>query len=552
MVAGLVAAVGAGGVAAVELRGDGPARTIAMEPVAVKVPQRLSRLTLASSRVYGGYKVRATVAFTQRAPKKGLTVRVSAPGLTAPRTVKVPRGKSSASFWVKAGAVKATKNRTVKAAWGKNSRSRRLTVLPLPGLTGLTLATAKVTAGGSVVGTVRLGGPAQPGGSVVTLHSSSGDVAVPSKVTVPPGARTTSFQATSRSGAEAQKVTLTAARGQARRNTTLEVAPAPSGPSHPGPSNPGPSNPPSAPAPKVSGLLIAPSSIRTGETATGTVTLDRKADDGGVQVALTAPSGAPYVKFPASVTVLAGRAEASFQITGEAPAADPVRTTATLTAATGGASAGADLVVVPPFALRSVSVPAKVYEREWPLDAKVTANGPAPTDIETVFEIVKADGSIHSGPAVIPGTIAAGATEGTIGFIAPDRVTTPQKLLFRVTYAGKTVTAESTVHPALATVASDPPGGTWTAPGPSVTVNVIKFAVTVPAPADADYPIEVNTDSRCGCTDVSGLFANPPILKAGQKKVEFEVPVTRFSRAFALTVTIAGTDHELVWQDVWF
>jgi hypothetical protein len=547
LVAGLVVAAGAGGVSAVEPRGDGPARAIAAELVAVKVPQRLSRLTLASSRVHGGYKVRATVAFTQQAPKKGLTVRVSAPGLTAPRTVKVLRGKSSASFWVKTGAVKASKTRTVKVTWGKNSRSRRLTVLPLPGLIGLTLATAKVTAGGSVVATVRLGGAAQPGGSVVILHSSSGDVTVPSKVTVPAGARTASFQAASRSGAKVQKVTLTAARGQARRDATLEVAAMPSAPSNPGPSDPGPSSPPSVPAPKVSGLLVAPASIKTGETATGKVTLDRKAEGSGVQVALTAPSGAAYVKFPASVTVPAGQAEASFQITGEAPAADPVRTTATLAAAAGAASARADLVVVPPFALRSVSVPAKIYERDWRLVAKVTANAPAPADIETAFEIVEADGSFYNEPAMFPGTIAAGATEGTINFVAPDRVTTPRKLRFRVTYAGKTVTTESTVYPTLATVTSEPPGGTATAPGPWVATKVIKFAVTVPEPADADYPIEINSDARCGCADVSGLFANPPVLKAGQKKVEFEIPVTGYNGSFTLTVTIAHTDHDLVW-----
>lgn len=539
---GAVTALAMGGiVAGVSVSGEEERPLTGVTPVAAQVPQRLSGLVLASGSVHGGHRVRATVSFTQKAPAKGLKVRVSAPGLKVPRSVTVKRGKRSVAFWVMTSAVTAKKSRTIKVAYGKTVRTRKLSVLPLPSLRGLSLAARKISAGGSVVGTVRLSGPAQPGGSEIALKSSVADVAVPSSVTVPEGSKTAAFRVSARHGAKAQTVTLTALRGKTRRTATLDVAvpPAkPSSPSHPAPSAP-PSNPhPSQPAqPRTTGLLLAPASVKTGETATGTVTLDRPAGPGGVQVSLTVPAGAAYVQAPSSVTVPEGRAEASFTVTGTAPKDAPVRTTAMIAASAGDATVRAELVVVPPFALREVVVPAKSYENDGLLPVRIVANGPAPADAWLNIEYLFADGGSGGFPDIIP----AGATESLVYLGTPD-VDGPEKFVVKVSFNEQTLSAETTVHPALATITTDPPTGTL------VSARSIKLSVALPAPAEIDYPLEINGDSRCYCVDLSGRY----VLPAGSRRLDFELPVTPFSRSFEISVRVAGSDHRLGWQAVWY
>ncbi|MEO3786177.1 hypothetical protein ABGB12_22850 [Actinocorallia sp. B10E7] len=536
---GAVAALAVGGTVAGTRLMDTDQRVLDATPVAAQIPQRLSALTLASGSVYGGHRIRATVSFTQKAPKRGLKVRVQASGLKVPRNVTVKRGKRSVSFWVRTSAVTGKRIRTVKVSYGQVVRSRRLSVLPLPKLGGLSLAAKEISAGGSVVGTVRLTGPAQPGGSRITLKSSASDVAVPSSVTVPEGSRTASFRASARKEAQARTVKLTARRGKASRTATLILVAAPSVPSHPSdPSHPSQPSGPSEPAqPKATGLLLAPTSIKTGETATGTVTLDRQAGPGGVQVALTVPSGAPYVRIPDSVTVPEGSAEATFTVTGSAPQDDPVRTTTTVAAAAGGATVRTELVVVPSFALRSVVLPVKSYERNGLLPVKVLANGPAPADTHLVIEYLFADG----GSGGFPGSLPAGATELDF-YVGTPAVTAPEKFVVKVSRGDQTVYGETTVHPALAKVTTDP------APGTIVESRTIKVSITLPEPAETDYPVELNGDSRCYCVDLSAK----PVLRAGERRLDFELPATPFSRSFEIFVRVATTDHRLGWEAIWY
>ena len=105
--------------------------------------------------------------------------------------------------------------------------------------------------------------------------------------------------------------------------------------------------------PGLYSMMLNPSTVNGGGTATGEVTLNQLAPSGGASVSLSSNSAAATV--PASLTVTAGQASATFTVsTGSVATSTPV----TIAASYGGVTKTATLTVVP---VSSGGTPAGTY-----------------------------------------------------------------------------------------------------------------------------------------------------------------------------------------------
>jgi len=211
---------------------------------------------------------------------------------TAPSTVNV-----SMSI---AGLATGTYNDTitVTATGAQNSPQTigvTLTVDPpaLPTVSGVGFSIASLTGGTSSTGTVTLSGTAPSGGAVVILSSNQAVVQVPPSVTVPEGATSAPFTATTSPVTSQVTATVTATYNSTSQTATLTVNP--------------------APPPTVIGLSFSPNSVDGGTTSQGTVTLSGVAPSGGAVVSLSSNNSA--VQVPATVTVSAGATSKTFTAT---------------------------------------------------------------------------------------------------------------------------------------------------------------------------------------------------------------------------------------------
>jgi hypothetical protein len=93
---------------------------------------KLKALVLSPTSVIGGKSVLARLTLTSAAPVGGLTITVSSSssGVTAPETVRVPAGATSATFTVKTKAVTTTTAETLSASLNGVSVTAGLTVKP--------------------------------------------------------------------------------------------------------------------------------------------------------------------------------------------------------------------------------------------------------------------------------------------------------------------------------------------------------------------------------------------------------------------------------------
>jgi hypothetical protein len=195
-------------------------------------------------------------------------------------------------------------------------------------LSAFTLNPTAVASGNTSKGTVTLSAPAPSGGAAVSVTSSNSAVAkVPASVTVSGGGTSGSFTVTTSSVTTATDVQLKAAYSGAIVSATLTVQPTTVSP------------PPSALS--LASLSLAPSTVRSGGSSQGTVTLSGPAPTGGVQVNLLS-SNTSVATVPSSVVVPAGASAATFIVqTGR------VKTSAnvTVSASSGGVTQQATLLV---------------------------------------------------------------------------------------------------------------------------------------------------------------------------------------------------------------
>jgi hypothetical protein len=232
--------------------------------------------------------------------------------INIPSSVTVPKGATSVSFPITTSAVSTSTAAQIQAEPGTNySATLWVDPSPTPGPLSVTLNPTSVYGGTTSQGTVTLSSPAPSGGTVVDLSSSNTAVAtVPTSVTVPAGATSATFTASTSDVSFQTLVTFTASAGGATESATLKVNPAPS--------------------PVGVGLLaLNPTSVHGGNTSQGTVSLDEVAPPGGTVVKLTS-SNTGVATVPASVTVPAGAQSATFTVsTSKVRSSTSVRISAT-------------------------------------------------------------------------------------------------------------------------------------------------------------------------------------------------------------------------------
>jgi hypothetical protein len=162
-------------------------------------PVSLNSLDVNPASVVGGQASTGTVTLSGPAPSGGAVVTLSsgdAAAASVPPSIAIEAGVTSVSFSIATSAVAVQTRVDVTAYYTGTSSTATLTVTPPPPptLSSVALKPIMVTGGSTSTGTVRLSGPAPPGGVVVTLASSRPSVAaVPPAITVPAGKSSASF-----------------------------------------------------------------------------------------------------------------------------------------------------------------------------------------------------------------------------------------------------------------------------------------------------------------------------------------------------------------------
>jgi hypothetical protein len=249
----------------------------------------------------GGKSGVGTVTLNGKAPAGGYEVLLTADNgiFTIPASVTVAEGASSATFPVSALVVDTNTVVTTTATANGTTVTKTITVAA-PVLSTVTVA-SMLNGGASTVGKVTLTGIAPAGGVMVSLVSNNAGLSVPATVTVPEGALSANFTATSVAVNVDTTGTVVATQGTVSKSANVTVR-----------------------AAVVSALTASPTSLKGGNNITFRVTLGSPAGPSGTVVTLTSANSA--VTVPATVTVPAGASTVTF--TG---------TTTAVTAVTSGA-----------------------------------------------------------------------------------------------------------------------------------------------------------------------------------------------------------------------
>lgn len=167
-------------------------------------PVSLTSLALNQTSLSGGQGTVGFVNLSAPAPAGGIVVALSS---TNPAVARVDAnvfisagGTGSSPFAVTTKAVAAATAVTISGSYGSATTSAVLTLTPAVNnvwLMSVALSPASVAGGSPSTGTVTLSGPAPAGGAAVTLSSTNAAAAtVPASVTVPAGALSANFTAT--------------------------------------------------------------------------------------------------------------------------------------------------------------------------------------------------------------------------------------------------------------------------------------------------------------------------------------------------------------------
>ena len=142
-----------------------------------------------------------------------------------------------------------------------------------------------------------------------------------------------------------------------------------------------PPPPPDNPDLHVSSVSVTDGTLLGGNSTSGHVTLDHVATTGGQQVDLTSDV-APRVQVPASVVVVEGAKDASFQV--DTTFGTPI--TGTLTASIGTSNATTTLKVVDRASVASVKLQRRCFTPGPSSTNRVTLDIPAPGDLSVALE----------------------------------------------------------------------------------------------------------------------------------------------------------------------
>ena len=370
-----------------------------------------------------------TVALTRAPGSGGATIDLSSSpaDVTIPSTVTIPQGSTSTTFSVGARSVTTATTVTLGASYSSASETFGLTVDPaLASLKSISVSPASIVSGQSGTGTVTLASAAPSGGAVVSLSSPNAAVSVPASVTVPQGSTSATFSVTTGTVTTSTSVTLTASYSGVTATFGITVNPV---------------------AAALSSLSVSPSTIVSGQSGKGTVTLTSAAPSGGAVVSLSSTNAAASV--PVSLTVPQGATSVTFNVTtGTVGTA----TSITLTASYDSMNKTAGITVNPVLAaLSSLSVSPSTMVSGQPGTGTVTLTAAAPSGGAVVSLLLSTKNAAVSVPASV--TIAQGATSASFSVIA-GTVTTSTSVTLSASYSGVTSTFALTVNPVAASLSS--------------------------------------------------------------------------------------------------
>ena len=272
----------------------------------------VSDLAVVDNPVLAGTGTQGQVTINSAAPSGGqpVSLQSSDPSrASVPSSVHVAAGATTASFAIASTAGPAVAP-TITASIGSSSANAQLNIVENPSVTEVKLAYQCYPGIGLNVGgnRVTLDVPAP---SATTVGLSSDDptsLTVPSSVVVPSGSTTALFSVSTL--LPSSGVPVTGTLGASTANDTASVRSTLS------------------PAPVVTGLALQPTSVSSGGSSTGTVTLDCEALAGGSVVSLSSDN--PEVTVPPTVTVPQDSPSATFTITATPNAVGQATITATL------------------------------------------------------------------------------------------------------------------------------------------------------------------------------------------------------------------------------
>jgi len=204
-----------------------------------------------------------------------------------------------------------------------------LALLTLPALglsqslSHLKISPDSLVGGNSATGTVTISKAAPAAGFVVTLASDQSFAQVPASVTVAAGSNSATFAVTTTSVTVRSRAAITATGPNGKKETEhLDVTIAKSA---------------------IHEVSIKPEKVQAGNSATGTVQLEKAAPTGGLTVTLS--SDQTFAQVPASVVVAAGAKSATFTVTTTSVTTNGIATI-TATDPTGAKRADSLLVTV--------------------------------------------------------------------------------------------------------------------------------------------------------------------------------------------------------------
>jgi len=439
------------------------ARAGVMATTVVNVlPPAPASVVLTPASVRGGTNTTLKVNITAKAPVGGLLVALSSnrSEVTPVASVTVPAGLTSVTTSVPTTAVSANATAVLSATAYGYTKTATLAITPsIP--TSIVMAPNVVVGGASSTGKVTLNGPAGPDGAVVSLVSSSPKVTVPATVTVPAGATSANFTASTVTIPSNINATVRATLDGTTVTGTIAVQ-----------------------APKPSAVAYNPTILTGGKSAVGTVTLNGKAPAGGYEVLLTADNG--IFTIPASVTVAEGATSVTFPVSALVVDTDTVVTT---TATANGTTVTKTITIAAPV-LSTLSMSTMLTGGASNV-GKVTLTGIAPVGGVTVALVSNNPALTVPATVVVPeGALTANFTATSV---AVDSDTTEAVV---ATQGTVTKSLNVTVKAAVVTVFTAAPaslkGGNnitfkvtlGSAAGPSgavVTLTSANSAVTVPA-----------------------------------------------------------------------
>jgi hypothetical protein len=259
-----------------------------------------------------------------------------------------------------------------------------------PIIMGLSLNPSTVPGGQATTVTVTLNVAAPTGGTVVTVTGNIVGLTIPPNLQVKPGATTTMFKILTPQVGSVQVVGLTAAVNGTSMQTTLTITPV-------------------TPL-SVTGFTINPTSVPSGDTAQGVVTISAPAFVSGQIVDLI--SNSALVVVPPTVTIGAGRSSISFSIF-TTTVTTPTMVTITALLNTSSAQASVTLALPPPLLTNLALQPNPVVGGQS-TTGTVQLTQPAPSGGILITLLTNDTVTVPKLPATV--TIAAGATQAQFMF----------------------------------------------------------------------------------------------------------------------------------------